>query len=115
MKKVAWWLIGVGFFLVLTTGKALAHPPGSLIVSLMPEGKIRVQVSHTVNDPAKHFINRVVIFKDGQQLAEKSFGTQTDKTGPDVEIPGEGPQKRQTIQVEEDCNIFGTLKKTFTL
>lgn len=114
MKKWLWTLVGVGLLLGLK-GIALAHPPVSLDVVLQPEGKLRIQVSHTVNDPAKHFINRVVITRDGKVLAEKGFGDQTDRTGLGVEIPVPGLAKGQTIQVEADCNIFGSLKRSFTL
>lgn len=114
MRKWLWTLVGVGFLLGLK-GIALAHPPVSLDVALQPEGKLRIQVSHTVNDPAKHFINRVVITRDGKALAEQSFVGQTDKTGLEVEIPVSGLSKGQTIQVEADCNIFGSLKKSVTL
>ena len=114
MKKWLWPLLGLGL-LVALKGIALAHPPVALDVSLLPEGKLRVQVSHTVNDPAKHFINRVVITKDGKILAEQNFGEQTDRTGLEVEVPVIGLSKGQTIQVEADCNIFGSLKKSFTL
>ena len=114
MKKWLLPLLGVGLLLSLK-GIALAHPPVSLDVALLPEGKLRIQVSHTVNDPAKHFINRVVITRDGKVLAEQSFVGQTGKTGLEVEIPVTGLSKGQTIQVEADCNIFGSLKKSVTL
>lgn len=114
MKKWLWPLLGL-VILMGMKGIALAHPPVELGVTLQPEGKLRVQVSHTVNDPAKHFINRVVITKDGKILAEQNFGEQTDRTGLEVEVPVVGLSKGQTIQVEADCNIFGSLKKSFTL
>jgi desulfoferrodoxin (superoxide reductase-like protein) len=114
LKKWCRLILGVGFLLALK-GISAAHPPVSMDVALQPEGKLRVQVSHTVNDPAKHFINRIVVMKDGKVIAEQGFGQQADKTGQDVEIAVTGLAKGQTIQVEADCNIFGSLKKTFTL
>lgn len=114
MKKWLLPILGVGFLLAFK-GIALAHPPVSIDVALQPEGKLRIQVSHTVNDPAKHFINRIVITRDGKVLAEQSFVRQTGKTGLEVEIPVTGLSKGQTIQVEADCNIFGSLKKSVTL
>lgn len=114
MKKWGRLVLGVVILLALE-GISMAHPPVSMDVVLQPEGKLRVQVSHTVNDPAKHFINRIVVSRDGKVLAEQSFVKQSDKTGLDVEFPIEGLAKGQTLQVEADCNIFGSLKKAFTL
>lgn len=102
-------------FLSFLYGIASAHPPASLEATLQPDGKLQLVVSHTVNDPLKHFINRVVISSDGRVIAEEKFNKQTDKAGLVVEITAAGLSKGQTVQIEADCNIFGSLKKTFTL
>ena len=90
-------------------------PPASLEGTLQPDGKLRLQLSHTVNDPVKHYINRVVVRKDGNVVAEQVFTKQSDRTGLGFDLAVPGLSKGQTIQVEADCNIFGSLKKTITL
>ncbi len=102
-------------FLVFLCGLAAAHPPSSLEAALQPDGKLRILVSHTVSDPVKHFINRIVVSSEGKVIAEERFNQQADRTGLVVEIPAGGLSKGQTVQVEADCNIFGSLKKAFTL
>ncbi len=114
MKKIIW--VFTCFTLILgLAGAAAAHPPASLDVVLESAGTLRIQVSHTVSDSAKHFINRLVVTRDGKVLAEQSFSKQTDKSGLVVELPVSGLAKGQTIEVEADCNIFGSLKKSVTL
>ncbi len=102
-------------FLVLLCGLAAAHPPSSLEGALQPDGKLRILVSHTVSDPVKHFINRIVVSSEGKVIAEERFNQQADRTGLVVDIPSGCLSKGQTVQVEADCNIFGSLKKAFTL
>ncbi len=114
MKKWSQLFLSLGFVLALS-GAALAHPPASLEGSLQPDGKLRLQLAHTVNDPVKHYINRVVVRKDGNIVAEQVFTKQTDRTGLGLDLAVPGLAKGQTIQVEADCNIFGSLKKTITL
>jgi hypothetical protein len=67
--------------LVFLCGIAAAHPPSSLEAALQPDGKLRILVSHTVNDPVKHFINRVVVSSGGKVIAEERFNQQADRTG----------------------------------
>ena len=114
MRKWIHLFLGLGFVLALG-GRALAHPPATLEGSLQPDGKLRLQLAHTVNDPVKHYINRVVVRKDGNIVAEQVFTKQTDRTGLGLDLAVPGLAKGQTIQVEADCNIFGSLKKTITL
>lgn len=114
MRRSFFPYMAVGFLLLLC-GVAAAHPAASIEATLQPDGKLQVVVSHTVNDPLKHYINRIVISSDGKVIAEERFNQQTDKTGLVVEITATGLSKGQTVQIETDCNIFGSLKKTFTL
>jgi desulfoferrodoxin (superoxide reductase-like protein) len=113
--KVRYSLFLAAGSLLLLCGIAAAHPPASLEAALQPDGKLRVMISHTVNDPVKHFISRIVVTSDGKVIAEEKFTQQSDKTGVVAEIPAAGLSKGQTVQIEADCNIFGSLKKTFTL
>ena len=114
MRKLIHLFLALGLVIAFG-GMALAHPPASLDGSLQPDGKLRLQLSHTVNDPVKHYINRVVVRKDGNVVAEQVFTKQSDRTGLGLDLVVPGLSKGQTIQVEADCNIFGSLKKTITL
>ena len=87
---------------------AWAHPPKSVVLSLDGAGKLTVQVSHGVNDPAKHYVSRISVFVGGKLAAQKEYPSQTDVNGmTDTFSVGSVP-KGTKIRVEATCNIMGS-------
>ena len=87
---------------------AWAHPPKSVVLSLDGAGQLTVQVSHGVNDPAKHYVSRISVFVGGKLVAQKEYTSQSGGEGmTDTFTLGPVP-KGTPVRVEATCNIMGT-------
>ena len=62
----------VGAVLIALFGSAaFAHPPKEVILSWNPSGTLTVNVKHNVNDPQKHYINKILIFVNDKVTVQK--------------------------------------------
>jgi hypothetical protein len=60
---------------------AFAHPPKEVRLDLRPGGELTVSVAHTVDDPGKHYINRIVIYANNAIIATKEYQGQNGTDG----------------------------------
>lgn len=67
----------VGVVLIALFGSAaFAHPPKEVILSWNPSGTLTVNVKHNVNDPQKHYINKILIFVNDKVTVQKEYTSQ---------------------------------------
>lgn len=96
--------------------QALAHPPNAMQVNYdVGRGELGVIVQHLVNNKWKHFVNEVVVYKDGRKVWSQSFDFQTSFRN--LTIP---PIRLQAIDGNEfrvvaRCNEGGKYEKTLTI
>jgi len=101
----------INVFFIVQPG--YAHPPSKIDAAYSPETKIlSVVVTHPVNDRRKHFIKRVDVSLNGEQIEKKEFKTQTDNATQMVSFTIAGARSDDVITVEAQCNISGKLTET---
>jgi len=110
-------IFGCVAFLCVCTPACWAHAPSDITARISVESQsMTVVVTHVVSDPTTHYVKRIVILVNGQQLAETEFQKQTDVTGQTAQIvipAAIGPQ--DTVEIVAFCSRFGSLKKTVAL
>jgi desulfoferrodoxin (superoxide reductase-like protein) len=110
MKKILTLLIPVLFI----SSAALAHPPKSIDMTV--NGKdISIVVTHEVEDTAKHYIKEIQVSVNGKDMiVQKFILQQNSKTEKAVYfIPS--LKKEDKVEIEAECNIYGRMKKKFTV
>jgi hypothetical protein len=65
--------------LILSVGSGIAsaHPPRGVSLSWDPSGKLTVNVDHSVNDPQKHYIGKIIVYVNDKIVAQKEYSSQT--------------------------------------
>lgn len=115
MKKVMIWMVAM--VATLAIGRVAAgHPPNAIDLTYdLKAQELLVLVQHPVNDPNDHFIQEVVVTKNGTEVARKTFTMQSskrDQTMPPFKFqaaPGD------TIEVTATCNKFGSDREKLTV
>lgn len=92
-----------------------AHNPTDIQVSYDPgTEKLSVTVTHPVDDPTTHFVNKVQVRQNGRTISDPDYKSQPEKTTftytYDVKAaPGD------TIWVLTTCNRGGSLEKRYDI
>lgn len=69
--------LAVGLALLLVLSSAAAHPPSNVSLSYDQDNStLNVTITHTVSDPAKHYIKMVELFKNGQMILSEDYTSQ---------------------------------------
>ncbi len=101
-------------FSILLLTPVFAHPPKSIELVFESTTKVlRVNISHVVNDPSRHYIEKVVVELNGEEIITQTFKTQTDKQKQEIMYVIGDAQEGDKISVTAYCSISG--KKTETL
>ncbi len=98
----------ITILLLVTMKASFSHPPESIIADYDTTTKIlQVTVNHSVKNSAKHYINKIEIGLNGEQIIEQKNKKQIDNsfqkytyTLADVEID-------DSLNVTAYCNISG--------
>lgn len=91
---------------------AYAHPPAKIDIVYDAEGKVVAAViTHPVQDPSTHFIEKVDVSINGKEVLTHEISRQDSETMQTVtyRIPDAVPGDR--IAVEAYCNVNGKLEK----
>lgn len=92
---------------------AAAHNPTAIGISYDPGAeKLWVTITHPVDDPASHYVNKVRVQQNGRTISDPDYKSQPDKNtftySYDVRaLPGD------TFWVMTTCSRGGTLEKKF--
>ena len=114
MKKLSVLLFSVVCFIV-SAGSAFAHPPKSVTLSWNPSGALGVNVSHSVNDPVKHYVYRIIVYVNNNRVAQKEYNSQPNGDGlTDTFSLGALPSGT-TIKAEAFCVIMGSTTGSLTV
>ncbi len=101
-------------FSMLLTIPVFAHPPKGIELAFESETKVfRMNIAHVVDDPSRHYIEKVVVELNGEEIITQTFKTQTDKKTQEIMYVIVDAQEGDKIAVTAYCNISG--KKTETL
>ena len=104
--KTLWFTV---LLLLVIFQTAAAHPPSKIILDFNAETHIlKVAISHSVKDTAKHFINTLSV--NGNEIVDQNFLTQFDAADQEAQFLIHDAKPGDEIEVTASCNIFG--KKT---
>jgi hypothetical protein len=106
-KTTAW----AGLFLMLmaiNVAYLSAHAPKKVGVAYDEKGAtLSVTISHKVKNPQKHFIKRIRIYINKEQVLEKNYQEQDTHTSHQDSFNLSGVKSGDTILVRVSCNKFG--------
>jgi hypothetical protein len=113
--KIASRFICAVLLLAALAQAATAHPPKSVSLSWNPVGILTVKVDHSVNDPQKHYVNKIVVYVNDKMVAQKEYSSQTDENGQMDEFSLGAIPSGANIKVEALCVIMGSAAGAITL
>ncbi len=108
MKKIALCLCG---FLAIST-LAFAHPPSDIKIQFDPATKtLTATITHRVSNPHSHYIRKVDIGLNGQEIQMLPLTKQETGTIQTITVVVPEAKKGDTLSVEGYCNLSGKLEK----
>lgn len=91
---------------------AYAHPPSDITITYDYVTKIlHAVIAHQVSNPKSHFINKVDVGINGQEIIEHKISRQDNNTDQTVSYFIPDAQIGDVIAVEAYCSISGKLQK----
>lgn len=104
------------FALVGSCPLAYAHPPSEISITFDKAAKIlKAVITHPVNNPQNHFINKVDIALNGKEIIEHKISRQDNGVTQTVTYLVPDVKDADTLSVEAYCNISGKLLKKITV
>jgi hypothetical protein len=92
-----------------------AHPPREVRLDLRPGGELVVYAAHTVDDPQKHYIYRIVVYANNNILLTREYKSQNGTDGlTDTFAIGEQPTGTN-LKAEAFCVIMGSAAGSATV
>ena len=106
MRRFLWMLAMTAALFVASA--VHANPPSAIHATYdAGRGELNVLVQHVVTDRESHYIDKVVVKKNGAEVATKSFTAQTshrDQVMPPFKIPA---VSGDAFTILATCNKFG--------
>ena len=91
---------------------AYAHPSSDIIITFDAKTKIlNAVIMHNVNNPEKHFIKKVGVALNGQEIIEHKISRQDNNASQAVRYLIPDVKAGDILSVEAYCSISGKLKK----
>lgn len=105
----------ISFLMVMVfSATAFSHPPKNVTLSLNG-GVLSVNVSHSVDNPDKHYIYRITIYRDNQIVTSVDYASQPGADGLSAAFDiGVSPQG-SVIKAEAFCVIMGSAAGSITV
>lgn len=108
------FLLSIFSFLIFSN--AYAHPPSDIIITFDSATKIlKAVIIHNVANPENHFIKKVDISLNGQEVIEHQISKQDNFSDQAVSYLIPDAKANDAISVEAYCSISGKLKKEIKL
>ncbi|MHB8155085.1 MAG: hypothetical protein ACYDFR_03420 [Candidatus Omnitrophota bacterium] len=110
MKKVV-LLFGFFAFFVMSAA-AYAHPPSDIKITFDPKTKMLTAVIiHDVSNPSKHYIKKVDVALNGEEIIQQSISRQDNFDSQTVSYLIPDAKVGDVFSVEGYCSISGKLEK----
>jgi desulfoferrodoxin (superoxide reductase-like protein) len=101
------WVL-IALLVLVPATMVSAHPPKSVSLQWGTGGNLTVSVVHAVNDPAKHYIHKIVIYINDMIAGQKEYKSQQTPEGfSDTFLLGAKPSGTK-IKAEAFCLIMGS-------
>lgn len=102
------------FLLFGSIALAHAHPPKSVQLS-WNAGTLGVNISHSVNDPNKHYVYRVIVYVNNDVVTQKEYKSQPNGAGLTDSFSLGQLKSGTNIKVEAFCVIMGSTTGSITV
>ncbi len=109
-------ILSASLILLGQTKNASAHPPSDILITYDTATKtLKAVITHQVSNPDKHFINKVDIQLNGQEIIEHKISRQDNNASQTVSYLIPEAKSGDTVSIEAYCNISGKLEKEIKL
>jgi desulfoferrodoxin (superoxide reductase-like protein) len=110
------FLLLAGLVVLLAAQAAWAHPPAKIDIVYDAEGKVLAAVvTHPVDNPAAHFIRKINVSLNGEEIIRHEISRQDSANTQTVTYRVPDAKSGDTISVEAYCNLDGKLGKDVTV
>ncbi len=114
MKKIVLFGVLFTFFTVIST--AFAHPPSDIQITFDAKTKmLDAVIMHNTSNPVNHYIKKVDVGLNGEEIIEQSIGRQENSLSQTVHYLISDVKDGDVLYVEGYCSISGVLKKEITV
>jgi len=114
MKKSL--LISIGFIFLLMVSVVYAHPPSDIMITFDPQTKmLQAMVMHNTSNPLSHYIKKVDIGLNGEEIIELTFSKQENNQSQSVSYSIPNAKEGDVVSVEGYCSISGKLTKEIVI
>jgi hypothetical protein len=107
-KQKKWLCLLTVVFLMASRTVVLAHPPKEVSLGWNPSGVLTLNVAHSVDNPEKHYIYKVVVYADNKMIATKDYKAQTSADGLADAFSLGALSGGTNLKVEVFCVIMGS-------
>jgi desulfoferrodoxin (superoxide reductase-like protein) len=90
------------------------HSPSDIEVTVKKEG-IDLAVSHSVSNPASHYVKKIEVKLNGETAAQKDFKSQTDDMAQKTSIDIASLKKGDVLEITAYCSRSGERTKSVTV
>lgn len=106
--------VSILLFSMILAMPVFAHPPKGIDLVFEPNTKVlKVNIHHFVDDPSRHYIEKVVVKLNEEEIITQTFKMQKDKKTQEIMYVVIDAHEGDKIEVTAYCNISG--KKSGTL
>jgi hypothetical protein len=110
MRKIAIFIVSCLF--ILTCSIAYAHPPSDIIITYDAATKtLHAVIKHAVSNPTNHFIKKVNVGLNGNEIIEHTISRQDNNSTQTVSYLIPDAKAGDRLSVEAHCSISGKLEK----
>lgn len=101
-------------FTLVFCANGFCHNPSGITVTFR-EGGIEVAVSHSVANPATHYVKRIEVKVNGEKAGEEDFTAQGDDMSQKAGFELPALKKGDTVEIAAYCSKYGDVAKTVTV
>ncbi len=99
--------------LLVSVNYVFAHPPKGIELDYNAQDHLlNVKVSHLVKSPAKHYIDKITVELNGEEIISQKFSMQSSEKLQEVIYLIIDAKEGDEITVTAYCNISGKKKET---
>jgi hypothetical protein len=90
------------------------HSPSDIEVMIKENG-IDLTVSHSVSNPASHYVKKIEVNVNGETAAQKDFTAQTDDMSQKTSVDIKSLKKGDVLEITAYCSRSGQRTKSVTV
>ena len=92
---------------------AFSHPPSEIVINYdLLKSQVGVVISHSVRDPAKHYIYKIEVYVNEKKVITQDTIAQTNEKEQSLLYIISGLKDGDKIIVRAECNKGGEAKKS---